>query len=113
VGGSFFDAIPAGADAYLLKAIVHDWDDDRCGELLRTCREAMAPGAALLVVEQELGRPNENADAKFSDLNMLVAPGGRERSDVEYASLLADAGFRYVGATPSAIGVSVFEGEAI
>ncbi|HET7094791.1 MAG TPA: methyltransferase, partial [Thermomicrobiales bacterium] len=72
--GSFFAGVPAGADAYLLKSILHDWDDERCGDILRTCRRAMAPGAALLVVEQALGSPNENPDAKFSDLNMLVAP---------------------------------------
>jgi O-methyltransferase/methyltransferase family protein len=111
-GGSFFDEVPAGADAYLLKSILHDWDDRKCGEILRTCRRAMLPGATLLVVEQELGPPNENPDAKFSDLNMLVVPGGQERSDDEYAALFTAAGFRFVGVTPSEAGVSVFAGEA-
>ncbi|HEX5497766.1 MAG TPA: methyltransferase, partial [Thermomicrobiales bacterium] len=60
-----------------------------------------------------LGPPNENPDAKFSDLNMLVAPGGQERTDDEYAALFAAAGFRFVGATPSAAGFSVFAGEAV
>lgn len=112
VGGSFFEAVPAGGDAYLLKAILHDWEDGDCVRILRTCRRTMVDGAALLVVERELGAPNEAVDAKFSDLNMLVGPGGRERSADEYAVLFAAAGFRFVGATPSASGISVFEGIA-
>jgi hypothetical protein len=64
------------------------------------------------VVERDLGGPNENAPAKLSDLNMLVNPGGRERSEQEYASLFRAAGLRYVGATPSAAGLSVFEAAA-
>jgi hypothetical protein len=112
VGGSFFEDIPAGCEAYLFKAILHDWDDERCIQILQTCRRAMAHGAALLVVEQELGPPNEGAAAKFSDLNMLVAPGGQERTPEEYAALFAGAGFRFTGATPTGSGVSVFEGVA-
>jgi hypothetical protein len=112
VGGSFFDAVPAGGDAYVLKAILHDWEDDDCVRILRTCRHAMADGAALLVVEQELGPPNENPASKFLDLNMLVAPGGRERTPDEYAALFETAGFRFVGFTPSAVGTGVFEGTA-
>ncbi len=76
VGGSFFETVPVGADAYVLKAILHDWEDGDCLRVLRACREAAAHGAALLVVEQELGPPNEAPTPKFSDLNMLVAPGG-------------------------------------
>jgi hypothetical protein len=70
----------------------------------------MADGAALLVVERELGPPNETPDSKFSDLNMLVAPGGQERTPEEYAALFEVAGFRFVGFTPSTVGTGVFEG---
>ena len=112
VAGSFFEAVPAGADAYLLKAILHDWEDEDCLRILRACRAAMADRGALLVVEQELGPPNEAPAPKFSDLNMLVAPGGRERTHEEYTALFAASGFRFVGVTPGAIGVSVFEGAA-
>src|SRR5829696_6154101 len=107
VGGSFFETLPAGADAYVLKAILHDWEDDDCVRILRVCRGAMATGAALLVVEREIGPPNENIDAKFGDLNMLVGPGGRDRSVDEYARLFAATGFRFTRYVPSAVGVGV------
>lgn len=113
VSGSFFDALPDGGDAYVLKAILHDWEDEDCIRILRTCRRAMAEGAALLVVERELGPPNETPESKFSDLNMLVSPGGREREPEAYAALFAAAGFRYVGFTPSPAQTGVFEGAAV
>jgi hypothetical protein len=112
VGGSFFDAVPTGGDAYILKAILHDWEDEPCIQILRTCRRAMAEGTALLVVERDLGRPNQDPDAKFSDLNMLVGPMGQERTPEEYAALFAAAGFRFVGFTPSAVGTGVYAGVA-
>jgi hypothetical protein len=112
IGGSFFERVPDGADAYLLKSILHDWEDDGCIAILRVIREAMPEHGLVLVLERDLGGANENAPAKLSDLNMLVNPGGRERSEDEYAALFVAAGLRYVGATPSAAGVSVFEAGA-
>jgi hypothetical protein len=112
VGGSFFDAVPPEGDGYILKAILHDWEDAPCIQILQTCRRAMADGAALLVVERDLGRPNQDPDAKFSDLNMLVGPMGQERTPDEYAALFAAAEFRFIGFTPSAVGTGVFEGVA-
>jgi hypothetical protein len=112
VGGSFFDAVPAGADAYLLKAILHDWDDEDAARILRSCRDAIAGDGALLVVERELGGPNENPDGKLSDLNMMVGPGGRERTREEFADLLAAGGFALQRTVGTAIGLSVFEGRA-
>ncbi|CAN5894572.1 hypothetical protein BH24CHL4_BH24CHL4_27550 [soil metagenome] len=109
-GGSFFEAVPGGGDAYVLKSILHDREDEQCLEILRVCRRAMAGGAALLVVERQLGPANEQPEAKFSDLNMLVSPGGRERTTDEYAALFEASGFRFEGVTPSASGMSVFEG---
>lgn len=113
VSGSFFEAVPTGGEAYLLKAILHDWEDAPAIQILRTCRQAMMDGTALLVVERELGGPNQNPDAKFSDLNMLVGPMGQERTPEEYVALFAAAGFRFVGFTPSAVGTGVYEGTAI
>jgi hypothetical protein len=110
VGGSFFDGIPAGGDAYVLKAIVHDWEDEESIAILRGCRAVVPDGGALLVIERVVGPPNTDPVAKLSDLNMLVAPGGRERTDDEFESLLAAAGFRLVGVTPTAAGLSVIEG---
>jgi O-methyltransferase domain/Dimerisation domain len=110
VGGSFFEAVPDGADAYLLKAVLHDWEDDDALRILARCRAAIPGHGALLVVERDLGAPNEDADAKLADLDMLVGPGGRERTRDEFAALFAAGGFELVGATRSAIGLSVFEG---
>jgi hypothetical protein len=112
VGGSFFESVPAGGDAYVLKAILHDWEDEPCLQILRTCRQAMADGTALLVVERELGRPNQDPDPKFSDLNMLVGPMGQERTPDEYAALFAEAGFQFLRFTPSAVGTGIYEGVA-
>jgi hypothetical protein len=112
VAGSFFEAVPQGGDAYLLKAILHDWEDEPATAILRTCRQAMAGGTSLLVVERELGAPNDMPDSKFSDLNMLVGPEGRERSRADFAALFEAAGFRFTGFTPSAAGPGVFEGIA-
>jgi len=83
-GGSFFEAVPGGGDAYVLKSILHDLEDEQCLEILRVCWRAMAGGAALLVVERQLAPANDQPEAKFSDLNMLVSPGGRERTTDEY-----------------------------
>jgi hypothetical protein len=73
----------------------------------------MSEGAALLVVERDLGAPNDDAPTKFSDLNMLVGPGGRERTQDEYAALFESTGFRLVGMTPTAGTHVVFEGAAV
>ena len=112
IGGSFFDSVPTGGDAYVLKAILHDWEDEPCVQILRTCRQAMADGTALLVVERELGRPNQDPDPKFSDLNMLVGPMGQERTPDEYAALFAEAGFQFLRFIPSAVGTGIYEGVA-
>jgi hypothetical protein len=109
VVGSFFDAVPEGGDAYVLKFIIHDWEDEEAAAILRVIRCAAGEAATLLVIERELGPPNENPVAKLSDLNMLVAPGGRERTLEEFAALFAEAGFRLVGATPTDSGLSVIE----
>lgn len=87
-GGSFFESVPTGADVYLLKSVLHDWDDEDCLRILRRCRTAMQPGTILLIVERILAGPNQGLDTKLSDLNMLVMPGGRERSAAEYEALL-------------------------
>jgi hypothetical protein len=112
IGGSFFDGIPGEADAYIMKSVLHDWEDADCLRILRTARKAMPTGSALLLVERSLGPANQNWEAKFSDLNMPVSPGGRERTAAEYAALMEQCGFTWIGETPSASGRSVFEGRA-
>jgi hypothetical protein len=91
--GSFFDGVPAGGDVYVLKSILHDWDDPEAHTILHNCREAMHRCARLLVVERMLAPPNQGAEGKLSDLNMLVNAGGRERTSEEFIALLAAAGF--------------------
>jgi hypothetical protein len=92
--GSFFDSVPDGADAYVMKSIIHDWDDETSEIILRTGRTAIAPNGRLLLLELVLP---ERATANWGavlDLEMLVSPGGRERTRAEFANLLARCGFR-------------------
>jgi len=94
IGGSFFDAVPAGCDVYLLKAILHDWADPECVTILSRIRAA-SPGACVLVVDQLMPTHHRPHPAKDSDLMMLVLTGsGRERTEAEFAALVARAGYR-------------------
>lgn len=93
IGGSFLDSVPAGADAYLLKSVIHDWLDAEATEVLRVCRRAMRADATLLLMEQLIGQGPDPAQTAFSDLNMLVSPGGQERTLEQYDALLRAAGF--------------------
>ena len=99
IAGDFFEAVPDGADAYLLKWIIHDWEDPEAISILRTCRNAMTSDATLLLIERIVGAPNDDPATKFSDLNMLVMPGGKERTIEEYRALLASAGLRLESAS--------------
>lgn len=111
VTGSFFEEVP-GADAYLLKAILHDWPDDQCVEILRTCARSLHPGGVVLVVETVVGRPGFEVAAAFSDLNMLVMPGGQERTEQEYGVLFAEAGLTLTRVVDTSTRFSVLEGRA-
>jgi hypothetical protein len=94
VGGSFFDGVPSGGDAYILRAVVHDWADDDAVRILGAVRAAIPDHGTVLLVERIVTGPNEGRPTKFSDLNMLVAPGGRERTQAEFDELFRRAGFR-------------------
>jgi hypothetical protein len=95
VAGSFFDALPAG-DLYLLKSVLHNWDDARCVQILLRCRAAMAPRGRVWVIErvmaERVGTTAHDRAVARSDLNMLVALSGRERTAREFASLFGAAG---------------------
>ncbi|MEP6732753.1 MAG: methyltransferase [bacterium] len=93
VAGSFFDSVPAGADGYVLKRIIHDWNDDDALKILVNCRNAIRDDGTLLIIDWVLRPPNEPDVGKFMDLHMLVLLGGRERTEVEWRALLARAGF--------------------
>jgi orsellinic acid C2-O-methyltransferase len=106
IGGSFFEAVPAGADVYLMKSIIHDWEDGDAIAIMTKCRAAAGSGgAALLVVERHLSDEigPDDLNTMNSDLNMLVNPGGRERTDSEYAELFRRSGYRLERTLPLAV----------
>lgn len=111
--GSFFDAIPGGADVYLLKSILHNWNDEKCAAILRCCREAIAPQGTLALIERvmpaRMSVTKTNQAIARADLNMLVGLGGRERTADEYAALFADAGFNLKRIVPAGLEFSVIE----
>jgi O-methyltransferase domain len=112
-GGDFFREVPVGADAYLLKHIIHDWGDDACRTILGHIRAAMAPGGRVLIVEQVIPPGNTPFPGKLLDLNMLVmTEGGRERTAEDYAALLDSAGLQLNRIVPTASPVSVVEAGA-
>jgi O-methyltransferase domain/Dimerisation domain len=113
VGGDFFQAVPAGGDCYLLKSVVHNWDDERCAAILRVCRSAIAPEGRLLVLERVVPAGDAPAEAKLFDINMLVMQGGRERTEQEYAACLAAGGFRLSRVFPTASPLSVIEAQPV
>ncbi|BCL84231.1 methyltransferase [Ktedonobacteria bacterium brp13] len=101
IGGSFFDEIPTGADAYLLKHVLHDWDDAACKKILDACHSAMPAGTKLLIAEQVLPLTDIPVSVASTDLSMLVGPGGCERTEQEYHTLLEASGFKIIKVHPT------------
>lgn len=111
VAGDFFAEVPPGADRYILKLVIHDWDDERALRILETVRRAMPDHGRVLVVEHLLPEDDEYQHAVWLDLNMLVLTGGRERTGAEYGVLLDRAGLRTLRIHPTRGGMSVVEAE--
>jgi SAM-dependent methyltransferase len=109
VGGSFFEAVPDGGDAYLMKAILHDWSDEDALKILSSIRSAIAPGGKLLLLESVLPERSSSDIGLLIDLEMLVAVGGRERTHAEWANLLGRAGFRLNRVVRTATPVAIIE----
>jgi hypothetical protein len=108
--GNFFETVPQGADAYLLKHILHDWGDGDSVRILKCVHAAAKPGAKLLVVESIVESLNEPQFAKIADIEMLVQThGGRERTRSEWQNLLSAGGFRFLRAVPTSSSVHVIE----
>jgi hypothetical protein len=109
VAGDFFDEAPAGADLYMMKSVLHNWDDTDAQRILATCRAAMAPGARLLVIERVVPEGNAPSEAKLFDINMLVVAGGCERTELDYRRLFEAAALAVVrvAATRSPMSVIV------
>jgi hypothetical protein len=107
--GNFFECIPTGADIYILKKVIHDWEDSDARAILSNCRRAMPKSSRLLLIELIVPAPSVPSFAKMLDLLMLAYAGGRERTEDEYRELLASAGFRLQHVIPTGSTVSIIE----
>ena len=112
VSGDFFKAVPGGGDAYILKHIIHDWDDERATTILKNIRAVLQrkPNGRVLLLEAVIQAGNEPDFAKLLDLEMLVGPGGRERTADEFKALFVGAGFELARIVPTESPVCVLEG---
>lgn len=111
VAGNFFESVPEDGDAYVMKAILHDWEDRAATDILRTCRRAMSAVATLIVIERVVGPPNEDPEGKFSDLNMMVQYGALERTRREFQDLLRSGGFDLTEVVPTRSPLSIITAE--
>ncbi|MEH2214087.1 methyltransferase [Nostoc sp.] len=109
VSGNFFESVTAGGDAYLLKHIIHDWDEEKAIAILKNCHQAMSEHSKLLLFETVIPPGNASSFSKLFDLNMLVMTGGRERTEEEYQVLLLHAGFQLTQVIPTSSPISVIE----
>lgn len=107
--GNFFESVPTGGDTYLLKSVIHDWDDARSLHILRNVRKAMPEDGRLLIVERVLPDSSERFFGKLNDLIMLVVSGGMERTEAQYQQLLRESGFGSGRVIPTGTGFHVIE----
>ena len=110
VGGNFFESVPTGGDAIILKWIIHDWNDEQSVTILKNCHRALPADGKLILVEAVVPAGSELHFSKFIDLNMLVMTGGRERTEEEFRSLYESSGFRLTRIVPTESPFSVIEG---
>jgi hypothetical protein len=113
VGGDFFQAVPAGGDAYVMKWIIHDWEDEKAIRILKNCRQHMQPNSRLIIVDCVVPENDEPDFSKTFDLNMMVMTGGKERTATEFRELLAAAGFKLLRTIPTDVPTSIVEGQPI
>ena len=108
--GDLFESVPSGADAYVMRSIIHGFNNERALVILRNIRRAIQPEGRLLLVDFVIPAGNEPSLGKLLDLQMLVMAGGRERTQGELKDLLGAAGFRLGGIYPTVSPQSVIEG---
>jgi O-methyltransferase domain len=108
--GDMFTTVPGGADAYIMKHIIHDWPDDVCVKILKACRKSVNPGGKLLVVDHVIHPGNDFAPGKFLDLQMLIFPGGCERTEEQFSEIFAAAGWKLSRVIPTRVPESIVEG---
>ena len=108
--GDMFTTVPGGADAYIMKHILHDWPDAECVKILKACRNGVNPGGRLLVVDHVIRPGNDYHPGKFLDLQMLIFPGGCERTEKQFAELFAASGWKLNRVIPTRVPESIVEG---
>ena len=113
VAGDFFKSIPAGGDAYMMKWIIHDWDDEKAISILRNCRSRMRANGKLIIVDCVVPETDEPHFSKFIDLNMMVMTGGKERTANEFEQLLNAADFKLLRVIPTDLPTSIVEAEPV
>lgn len=113
VGGDFFESVPGGGDLYILKGVIHDWNDRPALTILRNCRRAMTEDGSLLLIESVLADGDDSPFGRFLDLNMLVMVDGKERTESEFRTLLGEAGFALAEVRPTRSTVSLIVAEPI
>ena len=111
VSGDFFKAVPEGGDAYIMKWIIHDWDDEKSNTILRNIRNQISTNGRLILFDAVVPEGNEGVFSKFFDLNMLVMTGGKERTEKEFRELLAAAGFRLLRVIQTNVPTAIIEAE--
>ena len=107
--GSFFDALPTGGDGYIMKYILHDWNDEKCVKILANCRTAMNEKGKVLVVDNVIAPGNDPGWGKLLDIQMLII-GGRERTKKEFAAMFEAAGLKLTRVVPTKCPLSIIEG---
>lgn len=112
IPGSFFDSVPAGADAYVMKNIIHDWPDTEALSILRNVRAAATPGTTLLLIEGVIPDHDREFLGKWTDMEMLIGIAARERTEDDYRKLYQEAGFRLTRVVETASPFSLVEGVA-
>jgi hypothetical protein len=113
IQGNFFESIPTGADVYIMKLIIHDWNDEKSFTILKNCRQAMRPDNILLVMDQVLPPGNSPSPGKLTDLEMMIMVGGMERSESEFRTLFAKAGFEVMRIIPTSSPLMVIEAKSV
>jgi hypothetical protein len=108
--GDMFSSVPAAADAYIMKHIIHDWPDESCIKILKACRKGVHPGGKLLVVDDVIQPGNDFYPGKFLDLQMLIFPGGKERTEKQFRELFAAGGWKWSRVVPTATPICIVEG---
>ncbi|HEX2225577.1 MAG TPA: methyltransferase [Candidatus Binatia bacterium] len=113
VAGDFFDSVPPGGDAYMMKHIIHDWEDEKAIKILRNCHRVMDPEGRLLVIEMVVPEGNAPSPSKFLDLEMLLFLRSCERTEKQYRELFKKGGFELTRVVPTSTPYSIVEGVRI